>query len=509
MRFDPKIIPIDNLANQLDTIRNNSKKVIVQCHGVFDLVHIGHIRHFEEAKSLGDILIVSVTPDSYVNKGTNRPVFSEELRAEAIAALDCVDYVTINQWPTAVEAISLLKPHIYAKGSDYKNSKEDITGGIKKESDKVSEIGSKIIYTDDIVFSSSNLINSHLSTYPKSVSKYLAKFSATYSSNEIISFLKKAAELKVLVVGETIIDEYHYCETIGKSGKEPILAAKYLNAEKYPGGILAIANHIANFCDNITTLTMVGEDDPQTEFIDQHLNKKVEKIILSKKQSPTITKRRFVENYQSQKLFEIYEINDEDLQPEQDQELCQKLIDILPEFDIVIVADYGHGMLSNNAVDILTNNSKILAVNTQSNAGNRGFNAISRYSMSDFVCLASHEIALEERSRSGNYKEMMLNVAKKLECKNMIVTLGKNGSLCYDSKKGFFKIPSFGTQVIDTMGAGDAVLSLTSLCIAQKAPIEITGFIGNIAGAHAVEITGHSKSIEKIPFIKHIESLMK
>ena len=91
----------------------------------------------------------------------------------------------------------------------------------------------------------------------------------------------------------------------------------------------------------------------------------------------------------------------------------------------------------------------------------------------------------------------------------MIVTLGKNGSLCYDSNKGFFKIPSFGTQVIDTMGAGDAVLSLTSLCIAQKAPIEITGFIGNIAGAHAVEIMGHSKSIEKIPFIKHIESLMK
>ena len=98
--------------------------------------------------------------------GTGFSGFVEELRAEAIAALDCVDYVTINQWPTAVEAISLLKPHIYAKGSDYKKSKEDITGGIKKEADKVSEIGSKIIYTDDIVFSSSNLINSHLSTYP-------------------------------------------------------------------------------------------------------------------------------------------------------------------------------------------------------------------------------------------------------------------------------------------------------------------------------------------------------
>ena len=108
-----------------------------------------------------------------------------------------------------------------------------------------------------------------------------------------------------------------------------------------------------------------------------------------------------------------------------------------------------------------------------------------------------------------NYKEMILNTANKLDCESMIVTLGKHGSICFDRDKGFVDIPSFATKVIDTMGAGDAVLSLTSLCFAQKAPIEITGFIGNIAGAHAVETMGHSQSIEKIPFIKHIQSLMK
>ena len=509
MRSDPKIMSINDLGKELNAIRDNSKKVIVQCHGVFDLVHIGHIRHFEEAKALGDILVVTVTPDHYVNKGTNRPAFSEYLRAEVIAALDCVDYVAINQWPTAVEAISILKPNIYAKGPDYRDAKDDITGGINKEADKIEEIGSKIIFTEDITFSSSNLINSYLPTYPEEVSRYLSDFSRRHDLNEVVSFLEKASQLNVLIIGETIIDEYQYCETIGKSGKEPILAAKYLYTERYPGGILAMANHLANFCDKTTMFTMVGSKNPETDFIEKHVNHNVKRILFKKEDSPTIVKRRFIENYQSQKLFEIYEINDTDLSTEQDKELCQELTRIVPEFDIVIVADYGHGMLSNKAVDIITKHSKLLSVNTQANAGNRGFNAISRYTKSNFICLASHEIALEERSRKGNYKEMILNTANKLDCESMIVTLGKHGSICFDRDKGFVDIPSFATKVIDTMGAGDAVLSLTSLCFAQKAPIEITGFIGNIAGAHAVETMGHSQSIEKIPFIKHIQSLMK
>src|SRR3989338_2817498 len=100
---------------------------IVQCHGVFDLLHIGHIKHFQTAKTYGDILIVTLTPDRYVNKGPDRPRFTASLRAEAIAALDCVDFVIINHWPTAVEAIRLIKPSIYAKGDEYKNSENNIT----------------------------------------------------------------------------------------------------------------------------------------------------------------------------------------------------------------------------------------------------------------------------------------------------------------------------------------------------------------------------------------------
>src|SRR5262249_60009234 len=106
-----KIKDIDDLAAELPQLRIG--KTVVQCHGVFDLLHIGHIRHFQEARKSGHLLVVTLTPDRYVNKGPHRPVFTETLRAEAIASLDAVDFVAINKWPTAVEAIQRIKPDIY------------------------------------------------------------------------------------------------------------------------------------------------------------------------------------------------------------------------------------------------------------------------------------------------------------------------------------------------------------------------------------------------------------
>ena len=123
--MNKKIVSIEDLSRIIKLKKSKGRK-IVHCHGVFDLLHIGHIKHFQEAKSSGDILVVTVTPDKYVNKGPKRPAFTSKLRLEAIAALESVDYVAENKWPTAVETIQLLKPNIYFKGPDYKDSNSDI-----------------------------------------------------------------------------------------------------------------------------------------------------------------------------------------------------------------------------------------------------------------------------------------------------------------------------------------------------------------------------------------------
>lgn len=507
-RAKSKVKNIEVLSGLLASIRAEGKK-IVHCHGVFDLLHIGHIRHLERAKAMGDVLMVTVTPDRYVNKGPHRPAFNENLRAEAIAALDCVDYVAINKWPTAVETIQLLRPDFYVKGCEYKEAEKDRTGGIALEESAIKSVGGQIAFTDDATFSSSGLINRHLQVFSKEVSDYLTDFTRRYSLDEVLRFLENARALKVLVIGEAIIDEYQYCEAIGKSSKEPMLAVKYLSTEKFAGGILAVANHVANFSDHVSLVTFLGTKDSQEEFINEKLNPNIEKIFLYRKDSPTIVKRRFIENYFFTKLLEVYEMNDWALEKSDDAKLCTALGERVSNYDAVIVVDFGHSMVTREAIDILCKKARFLTVNAQSNAGNRGYHTISRYPRADYVCMAENEIRLEARDRHGDLNEMVLDISRKLACKRIVVTRGNQGCLCYGEEEGFFEIPAFAGQVIDRMGAGDAFISLTALCVAQKSPMEVVGFIGNAVGAQAVATVGHRKPIERVPLFKQIESLLK
>jgi len=502
-----KVMTLDDLEDLLARVRPNKK--VVLCHGVFDLLHIGHIRHFEQAREFGDLLVVTVTPDRFVNKGTNRPAFTENLRAEAIAALHHVDYVVVNQWPTAIKTIELLKPDFYVKGKEYSEPDNDLTGKIVDERRAVEQSGGKLVFTDDITYSSSALINRYLPIFSDEVNEYLTVFKERHSFDEIAFYLKSAQKLKVLVVGETIIDEYCYCEVIGKSAKEPILAAKSISSEKFLGGILAVANHVANFCEEVSLLSLLGTEASQEQFIREHIRDNIDLAFVYKSNAPTIVKRRFVEQYSSQKLFAVYEMNDEVLSEEEDRTFCVKLEEVLPKYDVVIVVDYGHSLLTQTAIDILNKLASYLVVNTQSNAGNRGFNTISKYSRADYICLAQHELMLDTRNRWGTPREMMKDLLARIECPKMTLTRGKLGSLTYSAEEGFCEVPAFDQQVVDRMGAGDAVISIASLCAAQGAPIEIIGFVGNVVGSQAVATLGHRSSIERVRLLKHIDSILK
>src|SRR5437667_5047117 len=135
-----KVRRLEDLSQTLATVRESGKK-IVHCHGVFDLLHIGHIKHLEAARKLGDLLVVTLTPDRFVNKGPHRPAFPERLRAEALASLACVDFVAINEWPTAVETIGKLRPSFFVKGVVKDSGKRDHTDAIDREGNAVKAAG--------------------------------------------------------------------------------------------------------------------------------------------------------------------------------------------------------------------------------------------------------------------------------------------------------------------------------------------------------------------------------
>lgn len=502
-----KIKDLDELAQVLATARAAGKK-IVHCHGVFDLLHVGHLRYFEEAKTHGDVLVVTITPDRFVNKGPHRPVFTETLRAEALAALQVVDYVAINRWPTAVETIQLLKPDLYVKGPDYKDQATDYTGGIYKEQAAVEAGGGKLVFTDDITFSSTNLLNREFSVFPKETQEYLSSLRTRYGVGEIFRYLTGAQHLKVLVVGEAIIDEYLYCETLGKTGKEPVLAARYFKGEKFAGGSLAVANHVATFAGEVSLLTFLGQRDSQEEFIRSKLHPQVQPIFLTMEQAPTIVKRRFVEMYPFQKLFEVYLMGDP-LNHKESQQLREKLLELLPQFDVVIAIDYGHGMLGGGAIEILGSQARFLAVNAQMNAGNLGFHTVAHYPRADYISLSEKELRLEARDRTGEVQELIRKLADKLSCDRIMITRGGEGCISWNRNEGFHKVPAFAGKVVDRVGAGDALFAISSLCAAQKMPAELIGFVANAAGAQAVSIVGNKSAVERVSLMKFIESLLK
>lgn len=156
-----KILGMEPLAERIAALRAEGK-VVVHCHGCFDLMHPGHVKHLQAARGMGDALVVTVTPDRFLDKGEGRPVFPEGLRAETLAALECVDFVAVNEWPTAEETLRRLRPRIYVKGEEFKG-REDATGKLQRELAVLDEIGAEMRFTGgEVVFSSTALINAHL-----------------------------------------------------------------------------------------------------------------------------------------------------------------------------------------------------------------------------------------------------------------------------------------------------------------------------------------------------------
>lgn len=503
-----KIKDLDELATILGDLKKQGK-VIVHCHGVFDLLHPGHIKHFEAARREGDVLVVTVTEDRYVGKGPGRPVFNQRLRAESIAELQSVDYVAINRYPTTVRTIKKLKPDVYVKGSDYADRKKDLTGEIDKEEGAIKSVGGRIHFTDEISFSSTELLNVHFSVYHEEADEFLREFRKKHSADDILSKLKALKKLKVLVVGDAIIDEYHYCQPMGKAWKETVITTKYINRESFAGGVLAAANHVAGFCDDVHLVTCLGEENSQEGFVRDRLKPNIRPKFFYRDDAPTVVKRRYVDPAFLSKIFEVCFLNDRDLPRDVDERVCDYLSETCPGYDLVIAADFGNGFIGKRMVETLCDKSRFLALNTQTNSANAGFNLVTRYPRADYVCVDEPEIRFATRNKFENLQELVMEVSEDLKSGRITVTRGHNGSLGYEAGKGFCETPVFSREVVDRIGAGDAYLAITSPCVAAGYPMDIVGFIGNAVGALAVRIICNRESVEPVPLFKFITALLK
>ncbi|NQU61397.1 MAG: adenylyltransferase/cytidyltransferase family protein [Rhodospirillales bacterium] len=490
-------------------------KAVVLAHGVFDLLHLGHVRHLEKARELGDVLMVTVTADQFVNKGPGRPVFPEELRAEMLAALEYVDWAGVNFEATAENLLEAIKPSVYVKGSDYGDAGDDPTGKIVNEQEIVEKHGGRLAFTDDLTFSSSQLINEHLLSRPPAVQNFLGQLRDGNRLEGLIRLIDRAAKTKALFVGETILDEYLYVSPLGKTAKDSIIATQFHERELFAGGVIAAANHAASFCAEVEIVTVLGGNDDYEDFVRSLLAPNVTLSSVRLDGRPTIRKRRYVDSGSRylgllRKLFEVSHIDDTPISDSEIRAINNEIRSRVGKADVVVVCDFGHGMIEKPMIETLMDKSKFLAVNAQANSANMGFNLITKYPKADYICIDEREARLAVCDKHMNIDDILKQLLiPRLNCDRFFVTRGSVGSSCWGRETGTKFVPALEYGPVDTMGSGDAFLAITAVLLALGGDVEDVGFIGNVVGGIKAKQIGHRTLIEKGDVKKAIIGLLK
>jgi cytidyltransferase-like protein len=502
-----KIKTIEELAEYAE---HRGGRQIVLSHGVYDVLHPGHFRHLRAAREEGTALWVTVTADPFVNKGPGHPHYPQHIRAEQIAALECVEYVAVHY--EAAAPIEQLKPNVYAKGKEYEKPEDDLTGKIITERAAVEKYGGRIVFTDEIVFSSSEIINRYLNVYEPPLRDLLNQYRAENAHSKIMDLISKVGDMKLVFVGELIIDEYFYVEPLGKAAKENILAVRLVGKEVFAGGVIAAANHAAGLVREVEIVTAIGDDEDYVEtlaLVNRSLLPNVKLRFTVRDDQPTTRKTRFVDKSYTRKLFEVYTDGPPLYDEKTRKYVCEDLEKAIEGADALVVLDYGHGMFMQDVRDICAS-ADFVAINTQTNAGNHGFNLITKYRGADYVCLDAPEARLARRDRTESLTFAIENLAHSMSCSKMIVTTGAEGCVAFgvDAPR-IIPIPAFTGRAVDTMGAGDAFFAVTAPLVAAGGRMDLVGFIGNAVGALKVGTVGHRQPVKKVDLIRFISAVLK
>lgn len=512
----PKIIPFESAQAHCQALRAQGKSV-VQSHGIFDLIHPGHIAHLEGAKALGDVLIVTVNADPHVHKGPGRPYFTEQLRLHCLAALECVDFVVLIPHPGAIEAIRTIRPNIFCRGKEYEDPEYDDTGSLQEEIRTVESLGGAVRFAGAIKFSSTKLLNLYFEHPSGPIREFCTSLAKTQTRKSFCQAVESLSQLRVLVVGETIFDRYSYVRVQGLTSKNRILSGRFLTQETQCGGALAAFRHVRQFTPHARFLSVVGSEPWVDPFLKDHVSPH-EDLIVRDPGSTTIIKERFVEpRRERSELNKLFSVNYLDPNPPSaavEDAFEKRFLEAIPHCDAVLLLDFGHGLLTPRLRDCIQNHAPLLVLNCQTNSNNHGFNILPRqYRRAHVFTLDEQEILLAAGLRHPDFTTELERLKLKLGAQYAWLTRGPIQTLGLSTPPSpefpaHCLCPTFEPDVIDTVGAGDAFFSVAGLAAARGLPLDLATFMGQLAGAQAVRIVGNAHPISKPILIKSGMSLL-
>lgn len=488
-------------------IVNPTKKITGMIHGVFDIIHYGHILYFQEAKSKVDHLVVSVTSDRFVNKGPGKPIFKLNKRLEVLKSIKFIDEVIVSDHKTAVNNLKVIKPDYFIKGSDYKNLKNDLSKQILIEKKTVEKYGGKILFTQSELHSSSSIANNVFEYINDDIKKILRKINKDKFEKNFFRFIQKKSSKKIFIIGDPIIDTLRFIEISGKSNKSNVLSTKYLSEEKNSGGVLLVANYLNLFFKDITLLYCGRSNDLIT--IKKYLNKNI-KIKYIKAENKLIKKIRYTDKYSNQKIFQN-NLNEKDkFTSKEEKKIINKISQVSNNYDEILLFDYGYVYSNEKLIKCINSLSKKLTINCQSNSYNFGYNLADKFKSGKIISMDEPEFRLVVR----NKEDTILNLIKKNKkifnkFEHLIITQGKKG--CYLIKNNkIVHVPCVLNTAVDSTGAGDIFLSMFfSLELSKyfsENELLITSHIA--AGLHSNQM-GNRFHINILDIYKIISSIIK
>ena len=488
MFFEEKIIHLNDMTDvQLISIAENSR--IGLCHGTFDLLHPGHLLHFSECREFVDYLIVGLTSDRFIRKSDNAPLFSQSLRAIQLASLSQIDLVVIVDNKSAVPLIERVKPIFYFKGKDYAEG-EDKAGNLREETLALEKHGGQIHFTRTEKFSSS-LLKQNLSEESK-------RSNQTSLSRVLLKDLEeKVKNVKVVIIGDSILDSYQRCTPLGKSSKHSLVAQRVVDQKTYIGGVLAVALQAEKIGAKTTLITSFASQE--SSLIISAFEPTTQIINLEVKNRITTNKIRFIEQDTNHHLFELYEFDETEIQ--HDANMLGKITQNLREADVVILVDYGHGFFTDELRKHLSNfsleNPKVkFFANAQKNAGNQGFNDISNYGWCSNIVLNGSEVEVELRRRKLPPELLIKELSDRLDVKNILITLGSEGLIHKDERGEITRVLGIPTEnFVDKTGAGDTLLAFYSICLTASKDMSGVLSVANIAANLNIAALANSKTI--------------
>lgn len=485
--YRDKIKSIDDIHSIVGNFPRDRK--VVMCHGTFDIVHPGHIRHLMYAKEKGAILVASLTADQHITKANIRPYVPEQLRAENLAAFEMVDYVVVDRDPTAVNNIKALKPDYFAKGFEYSGSNKRTD----EEIDALHSYGGEIIFTPgDVVYSSSALIDK--SPPNLAVETLMAAMeSEGIGFNDLRSGLDALAGLKIHVLGDTIVDTLTASTLIGTGTKTPTPSVQLMGQTHYSGGAAIVAKHLRAAGAQVTFSTVIGDDSHGKHVLDDLRSEGIEVWPVFERGRPTTNKNAVVAS--GYRLIKLDTVDNRPIQSATVNQFQSDLASLSPQ-TIALFSDFRHGIFNKDTIPELTGAiPESLYRVADSQVATRWGNILD---FKDFDLITPNE--RETRFALGDQDSVIRPLASRLyteaRCKTLIMKLGDRGILTQraplnENPKAFYAIPSFAENVLDPVGAGDALLAYATLALKATGSDMIASILGSMAAAIECEHDGN------------------